>query len=345
MIFFGILILLTSFGSPTLAGADLRKLGPVPQSPVSQSEDTANRAYSEAKSLLNKYKWDEAATAFRSLLRNNPKSLPVVLGLSEALIYSNQREEALTLMSQAMNWTSLPQHLLLVQRIRVSSRLFLTNKSFEIYQDGLNLLIGKKYRNAKEKFEKTLMTEPANVEILIRLGQSLVFDNDFDNAIERLKYAKKLNPYEPEIKLWLGRALQQRGAARDALVELREANSELHGSEIASVWLSEVLSSLGQTVSAIRLLERDVRVSPFHILSMINLAKFRLQSARPDAKELWSARKELQLAMSRLDQKEASNSPRFESELSLDLSRPTYEIKGEIQRLMQVVQGRLDQLQ
>jgi hypothetical protein len=73
------------------------------------------------------------------------------------------------------------------------------------------------------------------------------------------------------------------------------------------------------------------------------LARFRIQTAHGDAQVLWSARKDLQLAMSRLDQYQTMKLSQVERELSVDLRKPTAEIKLDIQKLLQQVEKRLEE--
>jgi tetratricopeptide (TPR) repeat protein len=142
--------------------------------------------------------------------------------------------------------------------------MFLSNESFQGYQDGVNLLNNGKFRPARDRFEKALGQEPDNVEILIRIAQCLLLEQDEDSAAERLKLARKLNPFEPEIRLWLGRAMHRRGELRKAIAELRVAHQELKGSELAPTWYAEALLASGQRASAISVLEKDVQEYPFH---------------------------------------------------------------------------------
>ena len=69
---------------------------PSPQSHLLQSYDL-----SEARALIAKQKWPEAAIVLRSAYRVNPSSLPVAIQLATALAYSGRREEALSLLGQA----------------------------------------------------------------------------------------------------------------------------------------------------------------------------------------------------------------------------------------------------
>lgn len=298
--------------------------------------------YSDAKALLAQHKWEEAAIVLRSVLKKNAGFFPGAIELARALVYLGRREEALTLLSQAISRQAPGiRKTALISRVGVVSRMFLSQKTFQVYQDGLNLLAQTKYRAARERFEKALETEPDNLEILTRIGECLVLEGDFDSAAERLRLAKRLNPYEPEISLWLGRALHQRGELGQALDELRVASEGLNGSERAPVWYAQALLSAGNRKGAIQELEADAEERPFHLTSIVTLARIRTESARDNLETLWTARKELQVALSRLPQYETGEARRSESELGVELRQSAASLKTEITSLLGQLDGRL----
>jgi thioredoxin-like negative regulator of GroEL len=259
--------------------------------------------YSEAKQLMRERKWVEAIVLLRSALKKAPRSQTqnIELDLARAMVYSGRREEALTVLSQMINGRKGAAQKQLIQRVRVLSRVFLTNATFQTYQDGVNFLLIRKYRAAREKFEKALESDAANVETLTRIGQCLVLDGDVDSAAERLRVARRLDPYEPEIRLWLGHALFERGEMRDALSELKAAYMDLGSSELAAVWYAEALMGASQKAAATQILEDDLKRHPDHVWGLITLSRYRLVSASSrDIDVAWQARKDLQLALSRI---------------------------------------------
>lgn len=311
-------------------------------SPLVLDPDLLGPRYSDAKKLMDQHKWDEANVALRKLREKDPASLPILYALTRCLVYKGHRDEALYLLIHEAGKRSGNQKADLMRRVRATSRTFITNKTFQEFQDGLNFLIGKKYRLAQEKFEKVLVEEPDNAEALTRVGQCLLLDGDAKEAVRRLRTAKQLNPFESEIKLWLGRALFQEGSITEAIVNLKAAHAESSSSEWSTVWLAEALTSQGQTSSAIRLLEASLKQSPFHVPELMMIAKLRTQG-RTDLPSFWQARKDLQLALSRLDPYFETDPMIGTSELGLDLRKTPAELRVEIQRLLQQVQTRIDQ--
>ena len=309
--------------------------------PFPQVELPAHSDYSEARQLLARRKWEEAAIVLRSYLKKNPDFFPGAIELARALVYLGRREEALTLLSQTAARQAGARQAPVIARARVLSQMFLTQKTFQIYQDGLNQLQAQKYRPARERFEKALEAEPDNIEILTRIGECLVLDGDFDSAAERLRLARRLNPYEPEVRLWLGRALHQRGELSESLDELRFARDGLPGSERAPLWYAEALLSAGNRKAAVQVLEADAEARPLHLVGVVTLAKMRTELFREGADSLWSARKDLQVALSRLPDYAAGNSARSEGDLGVELRRPAPELKSEITTLLAQLDGRL----
>jgi tetratricopeptide (TPR) repeat protein len=296
--------------------------------------------YEEAKALLTSKNYTAATIMLRKVLKYTENQAPVAMDLAKALVYSGRREEALSVLTQVAGREKGERREQLIRRANVVARIFLTKSTSQSYQEGLNFLKAKRFGAAKERFEKALEFEPDNLEVLLRLGQCQVMTGDNDSAAERLRLAKRLNPHELEVRLWLGRALHQRGELSQGIEELQEAQRGLASSELTPVWLAEALHSAGQKVPAIQLLEKDAKAQPFHLMSLLTLAKFKLANAPRDAQSHWSVKKDLQVALSRLEDYGKPTSPSFESELGLDLRSPE-QIKAEIQVLLQKVELRL----
>lgn len=350
---------------------------PDPQPQFSSEFSELSGAGSElgqARKLMKEKKWVEAVVVLRSQLKDPNHSAVTELDLARALVYSGRREEAITVLSQVLARKKGPARQEMIRRERVFSRIFLTNAAFQVHQDGINLLLAGKYRAAREKFEKALEQDPANVEVLTRLSQCLVLSGDYDSAAERLRLARRLNPYEPEVRLWLGWSLKERGELRDALMELKSAYLELPMSETAAVWYAEALFEVGQKPSALQILDDDVTRHPNHVWSLLTASRFRSLSisnntalgtfgnAKEDdgaSKLGWRIRKDLQLAQSRLSfyegEPSATSSESMESvslltdrrldslgDLALEVHPSGAELKKDIQKLMEDADSRIE---
>jgi predicted Zn-dependent protease len=300
-----------------------------PEAQIYQNSD-----YFEAKQLLAKRKWNEAAIVLRTVLKRSPDFTPAAVGLANALAYSGRREEALSILGQMTAKENGKARATLISRARVLSKVFITKETFQIYQDGLNFLFVKKTHPARDKFEKALLAEPDNVEILTRLGQCLVLDGDFDSASERLRLARKLNPYESEVSAWLGRALSQRGEAVEALSELQRAKAENPDSEMIAVWLSEALENAGQKAQALQTLDDNIRAYPNHVAALYQLEKLRTQQVgSPDRKTLQAMGRDLRLGLSRVSAYPDTFKPLSE-DLALDVRPSAAELKENIEKLL-----------
>ncbi len=334
-----------------------------PSHSVDMSVRESNRLYLEAKTLLASKKWEEAVLLLKDLQEGLPKDIGVTTDLSTALTFLKRRESALHFLIQAVNLCRDKKRCetdkkVLKKKIQVLSRAFLTNATFQIYQEGLNFFHQAKYKLARDRFEKALAQEADNVEILVRLGQSYLFEDQFGLSVEFLTRAAKLDPFEPRIRLWLGRAYQRKELSENsvkkksgdessrALDELEFAWENLPGSEIAPLWLAEYWGSLGQVSEALTVLNGDIKKWPLHIRSLVASARLRVQFPHPDLSQLWAARKELQLAESRLNAylKRPSLLPSLEDSIGFYEAPAEKTLAEEIAQLMQLVQAKLDAL-
>ena len=289
---------------------------------MNDTELTISSLQTRGRDLIARKKWEEAVVVLKRSLDTNP-SVEGSLDLSRALFYSGRREEALAALARAVEKARGSDKQALMSRASVISRQFLTKETFQVYEDGLNFLQARKYRAARDRFEKALEQERDNVDVLVRSGQCLELEGDHDSAAERLRIARRLNPSEPESSLWLGRALLFRGELQGALDELRAAKLAMPGSELAQVWYAEALVQSGNRVAAISQLEKDLRETPMNVLALATLSRLKLDAAGRDREMLASVRRDLQLARSRIDGYMTSKAPvTSDDELSIDLKEP-----------------------
>ncbi len=298
--------------------------------------------YQEGRDRLTKKEYAEAAIILRGVLKDAPRFSAAAIDLAKALIFEGRREEALIVLSEAADRESGRRKDVLIRRQAICSRQFLTNASYQQYQEGLGHLNARRTKTAADVFEKVLQKEPHNVEVLLRLGQSLILDNDFDSAAERLRLARRLNPNEPQLRLWLGRALHKSVELKEAIEELRAGYKGNQPSEQASLWLHEALAAAGQKSQAVQVLEQSVKNTPFHLRALLALSKLRYSTIDKDASELWNVRKDLQLALSRFEEYSELKTDRLEGDLGLDF-RNLDQLRSEIQSLLQKIDLRLEQ--
>ena len=259
---------------------------------------------------------------------------------AKRLALSGKREEAISLLNNIAIREVGARRSALIRRIKVISRIFLTSEAHQAFQEGLNLMNSGKYRQARDRFETSMEKESNNCEVLVRLGQTLVLEGEYDKAAEKLRLAKKTGPFEPQARLWLGRALHQRWESLAAVEELKSVQTDLDGYEPAAVWLAEALLSSGQRVLALKTLEDNIKAQPFHVLSLLVMAKIKMNDPGRENEQLWSARKDLQVALSRFKRYASPALEEFEGDLGLKLRSPA-KTKEEILSLLQKIDGRI----
>lgn len=305
---------------------------------------------SDAEVYLDRHKWTEARDCYldiikREDLKRETSDPAVWMGLATSLTYLGHREEALKQLINAAGHFKGAQKAQLVSRIRVLSRLFLTNTTFQVYQDGLILLSSRKFKLSQEKFERALSKEIDNVEVLIRMGQSAFFEGNSKEAVGHFKMAKRLDPYDPEIRMWLGKAFQTLGNSPEALLELKEAYHAYRGSgrslekdagrnsEVVAVWYADSLASSGQISAALKILTQDSKSNSSHLFSLVAAAKLRTQASRFDPSSWSLARKDLNLALKRLEHakfSDSASSSQIQDNLAFVQDKSPEEIKTEI---------------
>lgn len=308
----------------------------------STSEVNAPSDYDQAKAYLSKKQWSQAADLLK-VIANGTRGVPeLALDLSKALFNLGNRAEAVQTLIQYASHERGAIATTLTSRARLMTKIFRSEDAYGFYQEGVNFLMEKRYPEAIEKFETAVKREPDNVEILLRLGQTMELAGDHNRALDRLAHAKKLSVQEPEVHLWYGRSLHKKGQLEDAHKELLISYKELPRSEFAPNWLSEVMLDRGDREKAIALLERDLSLEPMHLLTVTNLVKYRLGVPGTQVELLKKSKRELEKALERVDKYLSPDLAPFESELGLDLRDP-HGMKGEIQTLQTRVDARLSQ--
>jgi len=329
----GVLILLSNL---TLAYS-------VQEVPDKNTNSSGRPPWVEAKQLIAKQKWNEAAGLLKVLSAQNPRDRAIAYAFTSSLMHLGRRSEAVRLLLQLAEWEKDPaENARLTQKSLILSRIFLSNGSFERYQEGLNALLGKKYRLAQEKFENVLVSESQNCEVLIKLAQCFLLEDEPAAAIQRLTLAKNINPSDSAVSLWLGKAYLALGNAREALREFKYLDPKLRVTEVAALAIAEAQSLGGMPGLALRTLQTDLDENPLHVQALWLSAKIKLQTSKVDLEGLWSARKDLQLALSRVSN--YSSEEMLDWEMSSGVHRSAAELKLEFQKLFQQVQSRIDEL-
>jgi len=298
----------------------------------------------DAQGFLREGKWPEALTAFRQLSKESPGSFSIGMGFSRALFESGKRQEAIEILRKLGGSDSREYRNRARKRLRVVSHAFLTKETFQIYQDGINYLLVDRIKEAKKSFERALESEPNNVEVLLRLVQCHVYDQEMDRAIERLETIEKLDPFETEMRLWKARIFHLQGKHKLAIDILLKIDDNMEDSEHYTLWLSHAYWGLGERKRATEILAKNVKKHAWNILALLELAKFRLTKGYlNDVRIFLESRKDLQIASSRLDS--LGSSITYQKKNHLD--RIFYQkanLKKEIQNYLAVIDERLTEI-
>lgn len=287
--------------------------------------------YEKAHQLVVQQKWTEALPLLKALHEEAPASMMVGVDLAQTLIRLNRREEAITLLKRYG----------MTKQAQVAARSFITQESYKLYQEGLNLLESKKYGPSCDRFEKSLEKDQAHLDIQIRLIQCETLDGNIDAALRFVDSVERMYGEQPESTLWKGKALSMKGQTERAVAAFEKAVKMLPTSELAPVWLAETLYANGQKASAFSTLEADLKKNPQHVQSLITLARLKFSQSQNLA-QFQEVQKDLQIAQSRMEKYASPKLRRFESELGVELRDAELTSKA-IQLLSERLQERIKQ--
>lgn len=249
--------------------------------------------------MYEQRKWAQAVISLKSLFKSRPSDLGICVRLSEALTFLKRREEALTTLMHCKRVAPKTMDHWIKMKIDRISSIFYTEGASVQFEKGLKLFLGRKFRSSVGEFYQALTQESDNVEILLKLAQAYLLEGNAAAAVENLRFARRLNPFRAEGALWLGRAYALKGETENAESEFLAARDLGDRSEIGSVWLAEAIGKQGQIQRAVKILEEDIQKEPMHLASLYTKAHFLVA---PSQLNLWGAKKDLQLLLSRYDE-------------------------------------------
>jgi tetratricopeptide (TPR) repeat protein len=218
-------------------------------------------------------KFDDAGKEFNQVLRQDPANNNANYGLG------------LVLLAKAAPAQAIP-HLLRVHPVTVPSRLNLTRaylqagrtaeglkEATQLSANGnddvqLHLTLGallaeaRQFRAAQFELEKADALQPESFDILYRLGQACLGNQDYPKAETALHRALKLKPDSPEALLLLGQVYLDEKRPVDALDLLVRAHQLAPENIDIIVLLARVSMSQNFFEDAIPLLESGVKLAP-----------------------------------------------------------------------------------
>jgi len=266
---------------------------------------SANAAPSDSsyRELLNSRDWAtlEKVTRERSQIFN--LDLALIIQRATALVHLGRRAEALALLNDLEKNVNQQIGLEVRSKRDNLASVFLKESALQLYQEGLEYLYEKKYTKAATRFQESLSEDPDQYLSLIRLAQTLFYQKNFDESIRTFNRAGVFKPENENIKKWIARATFEKGELKEALRAFSKIYQEKKiKSQSLVIWYSDALSKTGLRAHAISLLKKEVDENPYYVEGILKLAKFELDSsAGNSAKSVMSIKKNLQVALSRID--------------------------------------------
>ena len=209
----------------------------------------------KAKQLLAEGNIDSALQVYRSILEDNPSSIPARLGL--AGIYSDlykikaaQREFKTVLSQDPFNSDAHNGLGLTYYRMTTSSNMAIRENTGELY------------RKAAEQFKKAISANPNNDEALANLGMIYQHQGRFEESEEYYKKSLISNPMNSNANYRMGTIMYEKGDVDSAInfykksLEVDSKNSSAH------FHLGEALISQGRYSDAIDALQTSLYLHP-----------------------------------------------------------------------------------
>lgn len=282
---------------------------------VAQSKVVVERdsRLGEARHFAEKKNWASVVEVLQPLLTTEIVNWEVLSELSRAYFYLGKRKEGLLVLRDGIAKVPPSERKMVQDRYSVACRVFLANKSFQLYQAGIDYLEHGEWKLARDRFESVLKEEPLHLSAMVRLGQAELMEGDYSGAEEILKQARDLDSEDSVIRLWLGRALHLGGKLQEANGELKLAKKKLVTHEVTNLWLAENIYVLGDRVSAQALWDENLKNDTNSLATKIRLCRYSMDPQAVAATQyLYLCRKiDSQLLLSR----EKKNSSKTEFDL------------------------------
>jgi tetratricopeptide (TPR) repeat protein len=189
---------------------------------------------------LREQKFSEAAGIFRTLSgKGDPRA---VMGLAEVYMAQNKLEDAMQLVTTAMQSSNSPLLRLELAKVAVRSG---------------------KYAVAEAEYHELLTRNPNSVELHIGLGNAYELKGDFPRSIAVLQEAVKMVPNDPVPVMYLAGAFNKAGRVSEATATYRRALTLQPDNTSAMNNLAYLLAETGGGLDeALQLAQRAVAKAP-----------------------------------------------------------------------------------
>ncbi|MCX7625505.1 MAG: tetratricopeptide repeat protein [Candidatus Sumerlaeaceae bacterium] len=225
-------------------------------SPDEEKSIKARRHFWMGQFYLERNEYTHAEGQFRAALEYAPESLPIQLGLADALIGARQFDQAEKLLDEILSKHPESVHALIVKAQLAMSRA--ESATARRDQDKwLNVAIGA--------LEKAKSIQPRNVDILKELVSAYTAKRDLDKLIETYKEITVADPKDTYAVYVLANLLAKRGQREEAAKLFEKVIEQRRSFVNAYVYLGLIQEELGQTTQAIETYKRALLIEPRNV--------------------------------------------------------------------------------
>ncbi len=294
--------------------------------------------------LMDKKKWPEAIERLKAWQLTASDPFEPGMLLAKAWLLSGERQKSLEQLHKLLALVPNKKKTLVEEQIKITSRMFMTNKAYQTYRDGVDLLISGRSRLAQDRFRSALDQEKENELVLFRLGQSLILEGDYDQGRKFLEEARRLNPLDYSVKAWMGRAAFLSGRLVQAQQELEEGLKQAPALEELVCWSAETWSVLGKKAKAVEFLRAHTDRHPLDLMALATLVRLEFAEVpeKTSVQRWMEIRKLVQLTMSRMDSTEQVETNRYLGEEGIGFKKAD-ELKKELVTLLERIDGKVEE--
>lgn len=217
---------------------------------------SARRHYWMGQFYLEREEYAHAQGQFRAALEEQPDSIPIQLGMVDALLGLRQYDEAQAILDSVL--ARHPDH---VHALVLRAQLAMNRAEQAAQRRDQD----KWLNEAIEALETAKKKQPRNVDILKELAAVYTAKRDIDKLIETYRDMVAANPKDAYAQFVLANLLTKRGQREQAAKLYEKVIEQRRGFVNAYVYLGLVQEELGQTTQAIETYKRALLIDPRNV--------------------------------------------------------------------------------
>lgn len=252
-----------------------------------------------------------AITELEHLIQEVPLYLNAYTLLAEYQLADGDRASAIATLKKALSKAAPSLKSGFQRKIAVLMMQFRSHESYSEFHHAIKLMRDKDFEAAIPMLEAVLKKEGDNQEVLLRLGQCYFLQSEFKKAVMQLEKSTHIGGSMKTVWSWLGRSYFLLGDVKKSEAAFKNMDwKNRDAGEMAAIWWSETLVPTKGKKAAILFLEKQLERFPDQVRVLVKLAELRSDTVAKNNEPQWQAKKEYQLALSRLEDdaaKEASD--------------------------------------